>query len=102
MSRGASSSQLCKYDPEPAEPCCGHKLDPSRQGVMELVGKRHRQERQAILHHRNMKYYVDFAAQSGVPYMMLDAGWSAGRDNYAHEREDRRARAGALCRYEKT
>jgi alpha-glucosidase len=28
----------------------------------------------------NMKYYVDFAAQSGFPYMMLDAGWSAGRD----------------------
>jgi alpha-glucosidase len=27
----------------------------------------------------NMKYYVDFAAQSGFPYMMLDAGWS-GRD----------------------
>lgn len=29
---------------------------------------------------KNMKYYVDFAAQSGFPYMMLDAGWSAGRD----------------------
>jgi alpha-glucosidase len=28
----------------------------------------------------NMKYYVDFAAHSGFPYMMLDAGWSAGRD----------------------
>jgi alpha-glucosidase len=27
----------------------------------------------------NMKHYVDFAAQSGFPYMMLDAGWS-GRD----------------------
>lgn len=26
-----------------------------------------------------MKYYVDFAAQSGFPYMMVDAGWS-GRD----------------------
>lgn len=26
-----------------------------------------------------MKYYVDFAAASGFPYMMLDAGWS-GRD----------------------
>jgi len=24
----------------------------------------------------NMKYYVDFAAQSGFRYMMLDAGWS--------------------------
>ncbi len=24
----------------------------------------------------NMKYYVDFAAESGFPYMMLDAGWS--------------------------
>lgn len=28
----------------------------------------------------NMKRYVDFSAQSGFPYMMLDAGWSAGRD----------------------
>ena len=28
----------------------------------------------------NMKHYVDFSAQSGFPYMMLDAGWSAGRD----------------------
>jgi alpha-glucosidase len=28
----------------------------------------------------NMKYYVDFAAQSGFPYMMLDAGWSAAKD----------------------
>jgi len=27
----------------------------------------------------NMKYYVDFASQSGFPYMMLDAGWS-GKD----------------------
>lgn len=26
-----------------------------------------------------MEYYVDFAAQSGFPYMMLDAGWS-GKD----------------------
>jgi alpha-glucosidase len=25
---------------------------------------------------RNMEYYVDFAAESGFPYMMLDAGWS--------------------------
>lgn len=24
----------------------------------------------------NMKYYVDFAAESGFPYMLLDAGWS--------------------------
>lgn len=28
---------------------------------------------------KNMEYYVDFAAESGFPYMMLDAGWS-GRD----------------------
>ena len=28
----------------------------------------------------NMKYYVDFAAESGFPYMMLDAGWATGRD----------------------
>lgn len=28
----------------------------------------------------NMKYYVDFAARSGFPYMMLDAGWSARND----------------------
>jgi alpha-glucosidase len=27
----------------------------------------------------NMEYYVDFAAASGFPYMMLDAGWS-GKD----------------------
>ncbi len=27
----------------------------------------------------NMEYYVDFAAESGFPYTMLDAGWS-GRD----------------------
>ncbi|MCU1320607.1 MAG: hypothetical protein JWM43_256 [Acidobacteriaceae bacterium] len=25
----------------------------------------------------NMKYYIDFAAKSGFPYFMLDAGWSA-------------------------
>jgi len=25
-----------------------------------------------------MKYYVDFAAQSGFPYFFLDAGWSSG------------------------
>jgi len=28
----------------------------------------------------NMKYYVDFAAQSGFPYMVLDAGWNTGHD----------------------
>lgn len=27
-----------------------------------------------------MKYYVDFAAQSGFPYMLVDAGWSAHND----------------------
>jgi alpha-glucosidase len=27
-----------------------------------------------------MEYYVDFAAQSGFPYMLLDAGWANGRD----------------------
>jgi alpha-glucosidase len=26
---------------------------------------------------KNMEYYVDFAAQSGFPYMLLDAGWSS-------------------------
>ncbi|HEY1803994.1 MAG TPA: glycoside hydrolase family 97 protein [Terracidiphilus sp.] len=25
---------------------------------------------------KNMEYYVDFAAKSGFPYMLLDAGWS--------------------------
>jgi alpha-glucosidase len=28
----------------------------------------------------NMKYYVDFAAKSGFPYMLVDAGWSAPGD----------------------
>jgi alpha-glucosidase len=27
-----------------------------------------------------MKYYVDFAAQSDFPYMLIDAGWSAPND----------------------
>jgi len=27
---------------------------------------------------KNMEYYVDFAAESDFPYMMLDAGWSGG------------------------
>ena len=27
-----------------------------------------------------MKYYVDFAANSGFPYMLIDAGWSAPND----------------------
>ena len=29
---------------------------------------------------KNMEYYVDFAAQSGFPYMLLDAGWSPRDD----------------------
>lgn len=29
---------------------------------------------------KNMEYYVDFAASSGFPYMLLDAGWAEGRD----------------------
>jgi alpha-glucosidase len=28
----------------------------------------------------NMKYYIDFAAQSGFEYMLVDAGWSARGD----------------------
>lgn len=28
----------------------------------------------------NMRYYVDFAAQSGLEYMLVDAGWSARED----------------------
>jgi len=27
-----------------------------------------------------MKYYVDFAAQSGFEYMLIDAGWSPRDD----------------------
>ncbi|HEV2133550.1 MAG TPA: glycoside hydrolase family 97 catalytic domain-containing protein [Terracidiphilus sp.] len=27
-----------------------------------------------------MKYYIDFASQSGFPYFLLDAGWSSPRD----------------------
>jgi alpha-glucosidase len=27
---------------------------------------------------KNMEYYVDIAAESGFPYIMLDAGWSGG------------------------
>jgi alpha-glucosidase len=27
---------------------------------------------------KNMEYYVDFAANSGFPYMLLDAGWADG------------------------
>jgi len=27
-----------------------------------------------------MKYYVDFAAKSGFPYMLVDAGWSVRGD----------------------
>lgn len=29
---------------------------------------------------KTMEYYVDFAAKSGFPYMLLDAGWADGRD----------------------
>ena len=29
---------------------------------------------------KNMEHYVDFAAQSGLRYMLLDAGWAKGRD----------------------
>jgi alpha-glucosidase len=29
---------------------------------------------------KTMEYYVDFAAQSGFPYMLLDAGWASGGD----------------------
>jgi len=29
---------------------------------------------------KNMEYYVDFAAQSSFPFMLLDAGWADGRD----------------------
>ena len=29
---------------------------------------------------KNMKYYVDFAAESGFEYMLIDAGWSASND----------------------
>jgi alpha-glucosidase len=29
---------------------------------------------------KNMEYYVDFAAESGFPYMLIDAGWSKPGD----------------------
>ena len=29
---------------------------------------------------KNMEYYVDFSAQSGFPYMLVDAGWTAEGD----------------------
>jgi alpha-glucosidase len=29
---------------------------------------------------KNMELYVDFAAESGFPYMLLDAGWADGRN----------------------
>jgi alpha-glucosidase len=35
-----------------------------------------------------MKYYVDFAAQSGFSYMMLDAGWAVGGILHPHGKVD--------------
>jgi alpha-glucosidase len=26
------------------------------------------------------KYYIDFAAENGIPYIIIDAGWSVGED----------------------
>jgi alpha-glucosidase len=31
-----------------------------------------------------MKHYVDFAAQHHLEYMLVDAGWSPGQDEYSH------------------
>ncbi len=55
-------------------------MDSSRKGFVELVGRRYRAGCTAAYTTKNMEYYVDFAAQSGFPYMLLDAGWADGRD----------------------
>ena len=47
---------------------------------MELVGGRRCSDGKASYTTKNMEYYVDFAASSGFPYMLLDAGWADGRD----------------------
>lgn len=30
---------------------------------------------------QNYQYYVDFAAENNIPYILIDAGWIVGRDN---------------------
>jgi len=47
----------------------------------------------------NMKRYVDFAAASGFPYMMLDAGWAAPHDI---TRLNGKVDVPELCRYAAT
>ena len=47
----------------------------------------------------NMKRYVDFASESGFPYMMLDAGWSAPHDI---TRLNGKIDVPELCRYAAT
>lgn len=47
----------------------------------------------------NMKRYVDFASESGLPYMMLDAGWSAPHDI---TRLNGKIDVPELCRYAAT
>ena len=48
----------------------------------------------------NMKYYVDFAAESGFEYMLVDAGWSHGR-HHQDERPRRYSRGRAYARAKK-
>src|SRR5208283_4585441 len=31
-----------------------------------------------------MKYYIDFSARNGFPYMLVDAGWAAGEGGPAY------------------
>ena len=48
-----------------------------------------------------MKYYVDFAAKSGLEYMLIDAGWSVSRRYHQNERPRGYSRGGALRKSEK-
>ena len=47
-----------------------------------------------------MKYYVDFAAQSGLEYMLVDAGWSPREDITKMNGARGHPRTGAIRRAE--
>ena len=47
-----------------------------------------------------MKYYVDFAAKSGFPYMLIDAAVVSAQRHHTYERNCGCAGGGALCRSE--
>ncbi len=79
------------------EPGAGYELDSSGKASWNWWAGDIGPDGTAAYTTKNMEYYVDFAAQSGFPYMLLDAGGPMGVTSRSCAGQRGCAGASSLC-----